>query len=71
MNCSYYLLSDKKKNVNVDVKSAKAFVGTCEDMCPEKERYDREDKRRLSYYEIVPGTENIVCMKFYIQSRFI
>ena len=29
-------------------------------MCPEKERYDREDKRRLSYFEMVPGTENIV-----------
>ncbi|XP_045166422.2 germinal-center associated nuclear protein-like isoform X2 [Mercenaria mercenaria] len=37
----------------------KAFVGTCPDMCPEKERYDREDKRQLSYYEIIPGTENI------------
>ena len=29
-------------------------------MCPEKERYDREDKRRLSYFEMVPGTESIV-----------
>ncbi|KAL4226945.1 Germinal-center associated nuclear protein [Mactra antiquata] len=42
-----------------DIETAKAFVGTCPDMCPEKERYDREDKRRLSYYEIIPGTENI------------
>ena len=33
-------------------------------MCPEKERYDREDKRRLSYYEMVPGTENIVSLFF-------
>ena len=31
-------------------------------MCPEKERYDREDKRRLSYYEMIPGTENIVSV---------
>jgi len=32
-------------------------------MCPERERYDREDKRRLSFFEIVPGTESIVCSK--------
>ncbi|KAH3816579.1 hypothetical protein DPMN_118097 [Dreissena polymorpha] len=42
-----------------DIHKAKAFVGTCPDMCPEKERYNREDKRCLSVYEIVPGTENI------------
>lgn len=42
-----------------DMKSAKAFVGICPDMCPEKERYDREDKRRLSMYEILSETENI------------
>lgn len=33
-----------------------AFVGTCPDMCPEKERYYREDVRRLSLYEIIPGS---------------
>ena len=51
-------ITDKKKQR--DISKAGAFVGTCPDMCPEKERYDREDKRRLSYYEMVPGTENIV-----------
>ncbi|ESP01125.1 hypothetical protein LOTGIDRAFT_139852, partial [Lottia gigantea] len=38
----------------------KAFIGTCPDMCPEKERYDRQETRRLSIYEMIPGTENIV-----------
>ncbi|KAK3103652.1 hypothetical protein FSP39_020765 [Pinctada imbricata] len=38
--------------------AAKAFVGTCEDMCPEKERYDREEKRRLHTYEVLRGTES-------------
>ena len=31
--------------------------GTCMDMCPEPERYMREDRRRLSIFEIIPGTD--------------
>jgi len=44
---------------------AEVVRGTCPDMCPEKERYMREDRRRLSVYEIVPGTDlvrNIRCL---------
>ena len=33
------------------------LIGTCTDMCPEKERYMREDRRQLSVYEIIPGTD--------------
>ncbi|KAH9508134.1 Germinal-center associated nuclear protein [Bulinus truncatus] len=39
-----------------DLASAKAFSGTCPDMCPEKERYYREDIRRLALYEVLPNT---------------
>ncbi|XP_046575256.1 LOW QUALITY PROTEIN: germinal-center associated nuclear protein-like [Haliotis rubra] len=42
-----------------NLATARAFVGTCMDMCPEKERYDREEKRRLGMFEYVPGSENI------------
>ncbi|XP_025107552.1 germinal-center associated nuclear protein-like [Pomacea canaliculata] len=35
---------------------SQAFVGTCPDMCPEKERLYREDGRLLSIYEIIPGS---------------
>ncbi len=28
------------------------------DMCPEKERYDREKFKDLSVFEMVPGTEH-------------
>ena len=31
---------------------AKAVVGTCPDMCPEKERYGRASQRRLSLFEL-------------------
>lgn len=31
---------------------ARAIVGTCPDMCPEKERYGRESQRRLSWFEL-------------------
>ena len=37
--------------------TAEVVRGTCPDMCPEKERYMREDRRRLSVYEMVPGTD--------------
>ena len=61
LHTDYFFIwnSDQTKRQK-DIQSAKAFVGTCPDMCPEKERYDREDKRCLSVYEMVPGTENIV-----------
>ncbi|PFX15613.1 Germinal-center associated nuclear protein [Stylophora pistillata] len=39
-----------------DISSAKAVVGTCKDMCPEKERYMREHQRRLRVFEAVSGT---------------
>jgi len=37
--------------------TAEVVRGMCPDMCPEKERYMREDRRRLSVYEMVPGTD--------------
>ncbi|XP_062580149.1 uncharacterized protein LOC134242131 [Saccostrea cucullata] len=43
-------LGPKKQS---DLATARAFVGTCTDMCPEKERYDREEKRRLHPYEVL------------------
>ncbi|KAM6978448.1 germinal-center associated nuclear protein-like [Tautogolabrus adspersus] len=35
------------------------FVGTCPDMCPEKERYVREMRKQLSLFEVVPDTEMV------------
>uniref|UniRef100_A0A673YSM1 Germinal-center associated nuclear protein n=1 Tax=Salmo trutta TaxID=8032 RepID=A0A673YSM1_SALTR len=35
------------------------FVGTCPDMCPEKERYMRETRNQLSCFEVVPDTERV------------
>lgn len=42
-------------------------MGTCPDMCPEKERYMREDRRRLSWYELdretsEPGVSVLLCL---------
>ncbi|XP_021362693.1 germinal-center associated nuclear protein-like isoform X2 [Mizuhopecten yessoensis] len=37
--------------------TARAFVGNCRDMCPEMERYDRQEKRRLHPLEILQGIE--------------
>ena len=42
---------------NTDLKKATVVAGTCEDMCPERERYMRQEQRRLSTYEMVEGTE--------------
>ncbi|XP_010776749.1 germinal-center associated nuclear protein [Notothenia coriiceps] len=40
-----------------DLVLSKVFVGTCPDMCPEKERYMRETRKQLSVFEVFPETE--------------
>ncbi|XP_041925259.1 germinal-center associated nuclear protein [Alosa sapidissima] len=42
-----------------DLDMSKVFVGTCPDMCPEKERYMRETRNQLSSFEVVPETEKV------------
>ncbi|KAM4611218.1 germinal-center associated nuclear protein, partial [Discoglossus pictus] len=42
-----------------ELDQAKVFVGTCPDMCPEKERYMRETRNQLSVYELLPGTDKL------------
>ncbi|XP_034430226.1 germinal-center associated nuclear protein isoform X2 [Hippoglossus hippoglossus] len=42
-----------------DLYLSKVFVGTCPDMCPEKERYMRETRNQLSIFEVVQGTEMV------------
>eukprot|EP00118_Oscarella_pearsei_P003719 m.15479 g.15479 ORF g.15479 m.15479 type:complete len:1736 (+) comp26395_c0_seq1:192-5399(+) len=37
---------------DTSIQTAKAVVGACPDMCPEKERYERESQRKYSYFEI-------------------
>ena len=34
------------------LSEARVIVGTCPDLCPEKERYRREYTRRLSWFEV-------------------
>ncbi|KAM9365403.1 germinal-center associated nuclear protein isoform 2-T2 [Pholidichthys leucotaenia] len=42
-----------------DLHMSKVFVGTCPDMCPEKERYIRETRNQLSTFEVIPQTEMV------------
>ena len=42
-----------------DLDKARTVVGTCLDMCPEKERYMRETRSQLSVFEVVPGTDQV------------
>uniref|UniRef100_A0A8C1G108 Germinal-center associated nuclear protein n=1 Tax=Cyprinus carpio TaxID=7962 RepID=A0A8C1G108_CYPCA len=42
-----------------DLDMSKVFVGTCPDMCPEKERYMRETRNQLSVFEVIPETEKV------------
>lgn len=42
-------------------------MGTCPDMCPEKERYMRETRNQLSCFEVVPDTERV---KLFLLSLF-
>eukprot|EP00062_Callorhinchus_milii_P022790 gi/632980937/ref/XP_007907315.1/ PREDICTED: germinal-center associated nuclear protein isoform X2 [Callorhinchus milii] len=44
---------------STDLEKARAMVGTCPDMCPEKERYMRETRYQLSSFELLPGTDKV------------
>uniref|UniRef100_A0A8D1CP38 Germinal-center associated nuclear protein n=1 Tax=Sus scrofa TaxID=9823 RepID=A0A8D1CP38_PIG len=61
-----YRLLDQRDRVmrqarvkRTDLDKARTFVGTCPDMCPEKERYMRETRSQLSIFEVVPGTDQV------------
>lgn len=43
-------------------KKVITLTGTCLDMCPEKERYSRAEKHRLSQFEMLVSDEK-VCAK--------
>ncbi|XP_037120761.1 germinal-center associated nuclear protein isoform X2 [Syngnathus acus] len=56
---------------STDLDLSKVFVGTCPDMCPEKERYMRETRNQLSIYEVLPNTElvdHVAAIKEYSRS---
>lgn len=61
----YQLLEQRDKILRqgrpkrTDLNLSKVFVGTCPDMCPEKERYMRETRKQLSIYEVLPNTEMV------------
>ncbi|NXH20252.1 GANP protein, partial [Bucco capensis] len=42
-----------------DLGKAKTVVGTCPDMCPEKERYMRETRNQLSVFELLVGSDKV------------
>ncbi|XP_010191297.1 PREDICTED: LOW QUALITY PROTEIN: germinal-center associated nuclear protein-like, partial [Mesitornis unicolor] len=42
-----------------DLGKAKTVVGTCPDMCPEKERYMRETRNQLSMFELLLGSDKV------------
>ncbi|NXN07993.1 GANP protein, partial [Indicator maculatus] len=42
-----------------DLDKAKTVVGTCPDMCPEKERYMRETRNQLSVFELLLGSDKV------------
>nr|XP_036879511.1 germinal-center associated nuclear protein isoform X2 [Manis javanica] len=61
-----YRLLDQRDRVmrqarvkRTDLDRARTLVGTCPDMCPEKERYMRETRSQLSVFEVVPGTDQV------------
>ncbi|KAK2501949.1 hypothetical protein MC885_014224 [Smutsia gigantea] len=61
-----YRLLDQRDRVmrqaqvkRTDLDRARTLVGTCPDMCPEKERYMRETRSQLSIFEVVPGTDQV------------
>lgn len=54
---SLFVFEARPKRTDLDM--SKVFVGTCPDMCPEKERYMRETRNQLSVFEVIPDTEKV------------
>uniref|UniRef100_A0A8C3PMJ8 Germinal-center associated nuclear protein n=1 Tax=Calidris pygmaea TaxID=425635 RepID=A0A8C3PMJ8_9CHAR len=61
----YQLLDQRDKIMRqarikrTDLGKAKTVVGTCPDMCPEKERYMRETRNQLSIFELLLGSDKV------------
>ena len=45
--------AQQRMKKNSDLSKADVIIGTCPDMCSEKERYIREEQHRLSKYEMM------------------
>ena len=50
-----FQLEQRDLGLRERARPGETLVGTCEDMCPEKERFWREERRCLSGYELLPG----------------
>ncbi|NWU96975.1 GANP protein, partial [Upupa epops] len=61
----YHLLDQRDKIMRqarikrTDLVKAQTVVGTCPDMCPEKERYMRETRNQLSVFELLLGSDKV------------
>jgi len=42
-----------------DLSKATVIQGTCQDMCPEKERYQRESRHQVALYEYQVGVSMV------------
>lgn len=63
MNTLYLIYLARVKQMHLG--KAKTFVGTCPDMCPEKERYMRETRNQLSFFEVIPGTDKVKIIEYF------
>lgn len=68
---SHFVLSDTGRPKRTDLDLSKVFVGTCPDMCPEKERYMRETRNQLSVFEVIPDTEMVMALKTYVTLLYV
>ncbi|ODN03654.1 Germinal-center associated nuclear protein [Orchesella cincta] len=51
------IIRSRVPKTKVNVEEATRLIGTCPDMCPEKERYMRQFQRQLVGYETLPGPD--------------
>jgi hypothetical protein len=42
-----------------DLSKAAVIQGTCQDMCPEKERYQRESRHQVALYEYLADANKL------------
>lgn len=58
LQMTLFVCAGQPKRTDLDM--SKVFVGTCPDMCPEKERFMRETRKQLSVFEVIRDTEMVI-----------
>jgi hypothetical protein len=53
------IASTLERGKQSDLSKAAVIRGTCQDMCPERERYQRDSRHQVALYEYLADTNKV------------